>query len=513
MTRIRGVTLGTTLLVAMLVAMLGLCLAGGSLSHLHLVSHSDTSTQALDLARSAMATAIARLQSGHNLPDVRVTAGPGEGLLSFGPQADKWEIPRSLDNLAGDSSRPGLDGKPLPAYSSQLVAVGRVGHVERKVEALVHLPVFPYAAASEGPMQAPGPLLVGRDVSGELWPASLRSNADLQLGAGSHVAGDLVASGSISAPANEVRVDGLVRPGQPRETLSRIPLTSFDPEVLKRPSNALASTLTSVTLSGINRASGDVTVNGDLRLKDALIFVEGDLDVRGTLEGTGLLVTTGDLTLTGHGQLTAETRLGLAAGGKLSVLGLDHQRSKLKGTLYAEAGLDLAHVTIEGVVVNVGVQGASFDECSILYDDQVAGLMVSGPASSPSSVTIFVTQHRVDTVLEDESQSHVSVTIEKVSEGRFRYLQWYASYYGNGVAKAEEQSSGRPLGALAQEIERESGRVPGIAVDPGSVEKKLNEIFYPTASETASDPLPVKLDPSQVLPLADRFRVMLWEEP
>ncbi len=497
------------MLVAVLVAMLGLCLASGSLGHLRLVARSDNSAQALDLARSACSTAIARLQGGQTAPDVEIVGPNGVGRVSFGAQADSWSIPRSLDNLTGDASRPGHEGRPLPPYSSQIVAVGTAHGVERTVTALVHLPVFPYAAASEGPLLAPQALLVARQGEDGLWPASLRTNGDLSLGSGSRIVGDVVASGDISAPPESVQVDGRLRPREPREALARIALDQYDPRSRGLASATLTPIMFGGTLSGVNRAAGDLTVDGDLKLNAALVYVPGDATVHGSLTGSGLLVAGRSLTIEGHGVLANDSKLGLACGGKLSVLGEDRERSALHGFLYAEGGLALRNISIHGVVVNLGDEPAEFDRCALYYEES-AGRAEALPGAGNDVATIYIT-FGGEVRLTPGTGSYYQVTARRDGTG-FRLLSYES--IGHGERGHNEQIiEGVALPDLAAltRVVQEQGITHGAAA--GDIQAAWRSAFGDTGPEVAAPETVLKLEPSELLPRADRFRITLWEEP
>ncbi|MEW6283337.1 MAG: hypothetical protein AB1758_32310, partial [Candidatus Eremiobacterota bacterium] len=156
MRRARGLSLGSTLLVACLVVTLGLALSGVSVTHLNLSARATSSSSARDLARSVLALAVERIQGNADFGvtgpatdvdplRVRFGAAPGEGLLTFDPaEARRLGIPLSVNNLAGGRSLTAPDGQTVPTQSAYLVAVGRSGGLQRRVEAVLHLPPFPY---------------------------------------------------------------------------------------------------------------------------------------------------------------------------------------------------------------------------------------------------------------------------------------------------------------------------------------------------------------------------------
>lgn len=508
----RGVTLGTTLLLAVLVAALGLCLASASMTHLHLVSGNASTTRALDLARSAMATAIARLQSGHNLPDVQIFDGPDQGLLSFGPAADQWAIPRSLDNLQGDSSLAGYQGRPLPPYSSQLVAVGRSQGAERRVVALVHLPTFPYALASQGPLHSPQGLLVARltlpgNPASDPAPATMRGNDNLTLGPGSHILGDAIASGDINVPQGSV--EGLLRPHEPVEPMAGFDLSRYDPVALGHSFNALASTIPGGPLSGVNRAAHGLRVNGDLNLRDSLLFVQGDLEVTGALEGRGIVVATGDLSLFGHSNLEAVSRVGLLAGGKLKVIGQDQDSNSVRGLLYAGGGLDLRTISVHGVVINGGDQLARFDSASIYYDERASKQSVFLGGEGDNQLTLYVLYPNLQLSEHPSGSSWFRAVIRRTGDDEFRIGE--TEVFDSGMAVGGHgPSQGDSLDATAGYLHKASDW-NGHAPSEDDIRDFLHNRFSAVAVD--HDDQQLVITPSEILPLADRFRVTLWEEP
>ena len=504
----RGVTLGTTLLVAVLVAMLGLCLASASLGHLRLVSHSDSSTQALDLARSAIATAIGHMQGGQKTPEIHLTTAEGEGLLTF---SSSWGIPLSLDNLDGDASVPGLFGRPLPPYSTQLVVVGRCHGVERTVLAMVHLPMFPYALASQGRLHSPGTLLVGRldrpfDTNSPRWPASVRSNERIVLEGDSHVFGDAIAGGDIVAPADSI--DGRTRPHEQAESFNRIDLRQrYDPAVLGRPYNNLAATIPGQTLSGLNRCNTDLWVNGDLILKNSLVFVRGNLKVTGTTKGTGIIVTTGDLILYGQGNLVGISRMGLMAGGQIVMVGQNRYRSIVRGTLYAEGGIDLRQVAVHGVVINLSDQLARFDDVALYYDEAAAHQSLFLGGDGDNQFTLYIIKRgsgyelRKDLPDADYNGDWSSTVVRRVGPD----VQLGADEHFSGGC-----GIGGDNGYRTYSLDEAADLLAMSGSSPAAIKAYLMAQF--TGPEDP-DGEQVKVDPSEILPEKDRFRVTLWEEP
>ncbi|MHB2017183.1 MAG: hypothetical protein ACYCW6_09585 [Candidatus Xenobia bacterium] len=175
----RGMTLGTTLMIAALAATVIFTLAGVSFSELHAGYVERNAQTARLLASSAIEEAIYDLQVSNCAfgqqpvhtalgPDtwqadtVRISDPAGDvALLTFRHDAKRHQapVPWSTNNYQGggsSSSAPGF-GRVVPEDSVDLLATGYCGAEVRTVEALLRFPPFPYAVACGSTLQLQGP--------------------------------------------------------------------------------------------------------------------------------------------------------------------------------------------------------------------------------------------------------------------------------------------------------------------------------------------------------------------
>ena len=372
-----GATLGTTLLVAALILLLGLTAASTGIFHLSFGTRVYRGTQAVETADAAIALCLERLltEEGFGTADnpeqtVEVTLGDSKGWVTFSSaQAEALKVPRSLDNRSAEAAQEGWGGRVVPPRSLQLIAVGESGGVRRTVEVLAYLPKFPYAIAASGEISSRGDLLVGsiekpEDLFGglaqdELHPADLLSNAqgvaiDLD-GEDVWISGNLESVGTIEL-GQAVKVEGEVRPNASSTELPDIDLEEF----LSRPGRPISSVelLGSLTIYGSRRWLDEkMDVSGGLTLDEGVLLVDGDLEIRGGLSGRGAIVTRGSVTIHDGAALSATDQVAVLAGGDIIVHGNDRgeeRGSYFQGTLYTEGNLEATDITLMGLFLANG---------------------------------------------------------------------------------------------------------------------------------------------------------------
>lgn len=372
-----GATLGTTLLVAALILLLGLTAASTGIFHLSFGTRVSRGTQAVEVADAAIALCLERLltEDGFGEGDdpahtVEVTLGDSVGRCTFSSaQASALEVPRSLDNRSEEGAREGWGGRVVPPRSLQLIAVGESGGVQRTVEVVAHLPKFPYAIAASGEISSRGDLLVGsidkpEDLVGgltaeELHPADLLSNAsgvaiDLD-GEEVRISGNLESVGAIEL-GQAVKVEGEVRPNASATDLPDIDLEEF----LSRPGRHLsqADLNSSLTIWGSRKwLDRKMDVRGGLTLDEGVLLVDGDLEIRGGLTGKGAIVARGSVTIHDGAALSSTDQVAVLAGGDIIVHGNDRgeeRGSYFQGTLYTEGSLEATDVTLMGLFLANG---------------------------------------------------------------------------------------------------------------------------------------------------------------
>lgn len=400
----RGVGLGTVLIVVALVGTLGMALSGLSIQHLNMMTRTLNRSQALDLARSAMAMGLERVLSDNEYgtptkpgPSTLTFTDPdGQvGVLTFdAADASRLGIPVSINNLTGTGPVPSPDGQTIPHKSVHLVAIGKTrSGVTRTVECMLRLPPYPYAAASDFEIDASGIVVGGLDPGappgmprGKLRPASLFSNSKskqaLDLGAGSTVSGDLLATGEIKVDKRAI-VSGDIRPKQEERDLPRIKITDYDPIVKGRPYFPMQEVYPGgLVFTGEMRREGNLNVDGTMSMQGAVIYVNGAVRVAGALTGKGVLVATGDVTVNEHAELDAQDRIAIVSGKKLTLRGGGYRSSLIQGTLYSEGGFEADSLTLRGVLIardgkNGGSGKVKLTNSQVIKDDGVVSVEVS----------------------------------------------------------------------------------------------------------------------------------------
>ncbi len=371
MTRRRGLGLGTALIVVALLSAIGLLMASLSVTHLGLMSRESNQAIAGDLARSALALAVGRIfhdkqlgTPGHPLT-VQLTSWPGapsdaRGLLTFEPtQATSMSIPFSTNNLLGDGSVMGAEGIVVPLQGVHLVAVGRCNGITRRIDAILHVPPFPFAVAADGPLTSSGQLQVGASefspppgtTVDHMNPAVVASNAGITLGPNTTVKGDLKATGSISLDPG-TNVIGQVQPGYTHTEIPDLNLASYDPEASGKTFSAIGDEDQAAgSLGGRWKRTGNLHYAGDLELVGAVLYVSGNLTVDGSLKGTGLVITAGNMSIGGQAQMTSADQVALMAGGDLTILGSGPASSSIRGVVYSEGNFSARRLKLEGALI------------------------------------------------------------------------------------------------------------------------------------------------------------------
>jgi hypothetical protein len=503
----RGIVLGTTLVVACLVLTLGFAVASLSVSHLHLQSRSTSSEVALDLARSTVNLALARVLADRNYAgtvDYRNDAGVGR--LTF---EDGRGLSVSKNNLSGLGAVSGPEGQVVPAQALLLIAVGESGGLKRRVEALYYLPPYDYAAASDGPIDAPGGVEV-RGVGSPPGPASMLSNSPsnqaLLLGPASQVTGGLKSVGGIVVDPSAT-VAGSVRSGQKPEDIPQLVLADYDPLLLGLTPVNLSPAYPQGNFTGSLRRQGDLDIAGDLQLTSALLFVQGNLTVGGSLTGAGVVAVTGDVTVRQSVNLAADDKLAVVAGGKLRLEGTGPASSSFQGVVYAERGIEARQLTVRGVVVahkpNSGATGdpVLLDQVQLVKDPEFARIRLTLTGSASQSDRFYV---------------------PVLGLGRRQVVDMvpFGDYYSVEIRR-------EPPDLYRAYILRR-GRIPEGLVRPGSLQSVADQIVGFTEANldqvrerlqelgTTPPGVPgsaeIVVDPSRFLPDAERIRVLSWRE-
>ena len=399
------------LVVSLLIFVLALAVSGAGLFHLNLSSRQAHETVAQDLAEAAVSRVLERvleqesrtgeLDFGEDALATERVEIPGTppgafGLVTFNPSYTDslgTRIPASVNNLRSDSSTAAANGTVIPRESIYLVGYGVSGEVERRVEAVVYLPRFPFSIASQGSFRGSDVLVAGLDddavvspgtpvprellKSGHLVSNSTVPNA-VQLSGRSWIKGNLQSvSGAQLSP--ETRVDGeLLLYSAPTE-IPRIEITRY------RPSSGpvftgLLALERHLELGRTAFFSGSMVVIDGLYLDGGFLYVEGDLEIRGGVHGKGAIVATGNLSINGAGSVASDNVAAFLAGGDITIQGTTSrpEDSVIEGLVYAGGRAEVKDVTLIGTLLSAGTGESVFDNSVVLEREQHGTVEITG---------------------------------------------------------------------------------------------------------------------------------------
>ena len=388
----RGITVGGTLLAVTILAALAAALASLCVTHIRTSNRVESAHHASNLARSAIAQAIAEVIENQEFgveqrPEATVTIETemGTAFLTFNPElAEQQSVVCSTNNSAGTTTVEGGQGRVVPANSVHLIAQGSSGGVVRQVESIIAIPTFPWALAAEGEIVIRDGAMIGSlpegvwpPDEGSLEPADLVSNSDSEsaivLGSKSRVMGDVETPGRVVLVDSTVQVDGQIRETSQPTALPSLEMDDYDPKVQEIAYDDLtgesgsrfgASTgpgggkKSGFSLSGAARHEGDFVVNEDIVLDGAILFVDGNLTVNGGIQGTGLLVVDGDISVSSGVSLEGATEVAVISAGKVVLKGAGPKRSSIRGLFYAEGGLLAEEITLVGAMIAAGPEAS-----------------------------------------------------------------------------------------------------------------------------------------------------------
>jgi cytoskeletal protein CcmA (bactofilin family) len=314
---------------------------------------------------------------------------------------------------------------------------------------------------------------------------------------------------------------------------------SFDPAAMSPPqqSTTLQPVYSQSTgFTGALRRDGDVTVSGDLTLTQALVFVRGNLNITGSVTGEGILVATGDLTIGGQARMTSANRVALLSKGKITLAGNGPASSDLRGLVYAENGLSTQQLSVQGAVVARNPQKVEMVDTSLLGDGAllqapfdilrvqptpnppyVVGNGLTAPEGSSSLVDIVAAAQQAPGA-SAASYELTSFQVTSSPDGTMGISIVTTTFESGGSSTAQPVilnglspedltlvlTTGRPAGTGLPAL-------PGLGIKPQQLPS-----FDPAGSGPGGGPgagiFQLSADPSQLLPLEDRARILLWRE-
>ena len=304
-------------------------------------------------------------KSSFSVPTVAGDNSNASASIQFTADDSNQDKSLSLNHFDSEDTVTTATGLTLPPHSVHLVSTGQCRGVRATVEGIVAVAPFPYALASSGPLISTGAFLVGSvedpaslddpmALQKALKRGSLLSNASLSLsGSPVRVTGDVVCAGTATLGSG-VTVEGSVKERAQPKSMPSFKLADYDTQD-KPGVRVLESThLTKPeAFEGYVRASGDVVVDGELRLSEAIVYIDGSLTINGPLSGRGALFCTGPVRL-GSSSIGSLDALAIVSGGDLSITGRGKAISRMVGLLVSMGDLSLADVTVVGAVVCSG---------------------------------------------------------------------------------------------------------------------------------------------------------------
>lgn len=555
-------SLGSSILFVLLIATLAFALSSLSLSHLSLMNRSSSEQMARNLARSVVARAIDRLLEDQGFGVERegvvldVAFSGSSAWLAFDQdQARSRGILYSTNNLEGTNAVEGAAG-PVPAAAAHLVGVGHHAGTTVTVETYLHVPAFPYAVASAGPIRSSGGLLVAglkgepEGPALELEPATM-GTADIASNSGaeeavwlagvSTIRGDLQAAGRVIFEAEEeVAVLGEVRNYAEPVELPELTFDDYDPRVQGLPHQTLASDFYNegpTILSGSTVREGGLTVEGGLKLEGGVLLVEGDLVVRGGLEGEGIVMVEGDVTIEGGTELRGGNELALMARGDVKLSGSGNRGSYFQGLVYTGGGVEADSISVVGTLIARGEEQVKLHDVRLLLpeDGGAVEVTVNPNASTPGAGPGTINPGVMASGWVVTSATHVTGGGNRPGPGT-RHFIGMRTTPGGIIANGPGGTLGpyptvdeTVAAVLADFAGRGYPVLPGSSVEQDMVASYTQEFIERGGLNGVPEPEPVApepevqppepgeavvytVDPSRFLKFEDRVRLLYWRE-
>ena len=532
----RGVSLGTVLIMVSLLVTAGFALSALSISHLQIGQRQSDTMQAENLARSVVAQAWEKIvsQSSHEFgkdrlatDSVDMTLGgtrPGSwGRLSFFPtQAQSWKIRYSTNNLAGSTSQNG-DGKAVPPAGLHLIGVGQCGAARKQVEAVYHVPPFPFAVASAGPIVSTEGLTIGSlkalpggPVSNEaLLPADIQSNWDQQaisLQGPSHVSGDLKAVGSIYT-SDKVEVLGAKLAPVQAITLPTIDFAQYDPRLLGISFDGYTSNYPNqVVVTGAGFSPGSMTISsGGLKLEGGLLYVAGDLTIQGGISGKGILAVEGNLRVNGRSQVEAQDQVSILVGQNLTLTGAGSLSSYLQGTVLTGGAFSADSATLVGALV-AGGSTTLKDSRVIQVEPQKVTITLGGITPPPVFVALATATAGDSDAGELTFRVQVQgtqIVCDLITPGFVQPINSVTQASLDYLAAVQNVVTTSNLPSYVKQAFLSGGLAPAIAYQLEATIAQQNPGPDPTPTGSGTT---ITLDPNQFFSLEDKMRIVFWSE-
>lgn len=413
----RGFSLGAALLTFLVAFVVLVTVATTSTFSLQMAAHLENAQTAQRLANSIVHQAIAKIVKDPTFHgELNLQSGDAIARLTF---LRNLGTAYSTNNWEGDA--PSGWGRGVPRGMIHLVASAHCRGVERRVETLVDMPVYPMTVACSGPLTLDKSTVasVNDDVMDEelpvilsspMGPANVGSNSNkvgnsIQLSQTSHITGFVQSCGDIKNLG--AQVDGEIRARWPEVT----ELPDMSPSMLdpRKPDpseeNVLYNELPAgaygdLEVNSHNVVAGSLTVNGPLTLNDSLLFVDGDLTITGGLNGQGAVGVRGKVQISGASHLRAQSRVAVIADGDVQLLGTGKTSQRFEGILYSKGTIKVQSVTLLGSCIQNAPAGSAANQIGVVITDSnvLFNQRKAGPAFNPPIDLLVSTLHGTSSI-------------------------------------------------------------------------------------------------------------------
>lgn len=396
--RRRGATIGSYLAALTVFAVFLLTMVTVATQHLHFSSVAYQQQAAKNLAEAAIHQTLVKIVESDGqqfgaarrvdqVIQVNNTLYPGnaQGLVAFNQTtARNLKIPYSTNNFGGSGEVGGDLARSVPLHALHIIGTGICGEARRTVEAVYHVPPFPSALASEGPVHSSGALLVAgvRDPSHfpgryenlparDKTPSHVFSNSRdpheaVLLGPGARIQGNVGAVGGVQVTRSDVM--GEVQPFSPPQALPRIDMDAIfarlDQQVGKTSLGPDVSGDYSVEWNA--QRDGNLHIHGSLTLHQGVLFVKGNLEVDGGITGEGLIYVGGRTLIHRGANFRSSDQVALMSKQRIELDGAGQNDYFFQGMVYSEQEVVARQITVLGACIARGVGGLSFDNVNAL---------------------------------------------------------------------------------------------------------------------------------------------------
>lgn len=542
--------MATVLMVMTLASILAFTLAATGLFHLNVCARTDNAMQAQNYAESGISRCLEKVMADVYYGGARNETIEIEehntivGELSFDPvRAQRRDIPFSTNNIMNSASIYGCDNRLVPANSIHIISKGSCNGVIKNMEAVIHVPSFPFCIATSGKFRSEGTLLVGSvdsldDIKngvdeGRLQPGNVVSNSTEQdavlLNGTGTIMGDLRTSGNVKIEkGSAINIKGEIRRQAAPVAILPIDILSYDPVSMDGVQH-LPSFLENPRIEGYCRIKNGLTVSGDMELSGSLLYVEGDLNITGGVKGKGAVVVTGKTRIDKGADLSSDNLVALLSRGDVSLGGNGStEYSAFQGIVYTEGSFAARNISVYGSFIDNGTASSTvkLSDARVIQVSSQSKVEVEGPPSETisfhyagkSSLPIFK-------LTVTKGRSGMSYTLANTADNTKKIfnsrsdmvdslIKWWSYCEDNCLYGADRK-------AHIQDNEWDYDDVPGTIYHEyesdmtyGKVSKRINKYLDGLLDETELT-RPSKLfslNLKEFLGIKDRMRIVLWRE-